>query len=271
MPGEDSGQHGRTSFRLGGAALGRITIDGEIREFPTRPDAEFLVVGGDGALWFSPEGLLGRMSLDGKDTYFPDQIHALASLTLGLDKNLWFADYGLGLIWRVTQEGASRAFMLPGGPDSDPTELVNCFGSSICFAGALGFGKIEADTVVMTCPRIRSAQGLVAGRDGTLWAGRPRRHQWNRCDPATGHVTSFAADAKVRSMAFGPDGNVWAATEGTFIDRFELDGTRTRFALPAGGDPVVVRAGPDGNVWVEQQSPGRIFRVSPSSGAVTGV
>jgi streptogramin lyase len=88
---------------IGGTnAIGRITPDGIITEFPLPVDSEpvGIVAGPDGNLWFTDLGTtraIGRISPAGAITEFSEGLNPGAgpsAITLGPDGDLWFADAG---------------------------------------------------------------------------------------------------------------------------------------------------------------------------------
>jgi streptogramin lyase len=87
------------------------------------------------------------------------------------------------------------------------------------------------------------------------------------------YSAGFTANRGPRSIAAGPDGNLWVAQSGGTggIARITTAGAVTEFTagLPPGMNPVGIAAGPDGNMWFTLQAdPGAIGRITPA-GAIT--
>jgi virginiamycin B lyase len=87
------------------AAIGRITTEGTIQQFPlTTPGAtpENITSGPDGTLWFTQQVTdanddstwsVGRITTDGAITVYPLSAEAsVAGITQSRDGNLWFAE-----------------------------------------------------------------------------------------------------------------------------------------------------------------------------------
>jgi streptogramin lyase len=96
------------------------------------------------------------------------------------------------------------------------------------------------------------------------------------CAAQVGEITEFSeglqgsppgAQSLPRSIAAGPDGNLWFTDEGTsggenMIGRVTPNGTITEWPLPSTSRPDSITAGPDGNVWFTDID-GAIGRIHP--------
>ena len=102
-------------------SIARMTIKGEITEFPLGSDANHqlqpynIVAGPDGNLWFTEIGHIGRITPAGAITQFPmgsghDNVFGLAG---GADGNVWFIDETANTVGRITPSGAIRHYPLP--------------------------------------------------------------------------------------------------------------------------------------------------------------
>jgi len=136
--------------------LGRITTNGVITEFPlpyTNSGPFGIITGPDGALWFSEffSNKLGRITTDatpGLTNFFrefqlPTNIDVVLvtnqpyGLTVGMDGNIWFADYGGSSIGRMTTNGAVTKFFTPT-TNSFPTFLTPTPDGAIWFGEYVG-------------------------------------------------------------------------------------------------------------------------------------
>jgi virginiamycin B lyase len=110
------------------AGIGRITVDGEITEFPAMPGSQplSLTAGPDGAIWFTEAAgnAITRLDLDGSMTRFPLP-HAGSfpwEITVGADGALWFTQLLGNRIGRMTTDGELTEFPLPT-PNARPNEI----------------------------------------------------------------------------------------------------------------------------------------------------
>ena len=259
-PGPD-GNVWFTCFRqrsvFGGQALiGRITPQGEVREFsagvPAGLGVDDIVAGPDGNLWFTLSAgvigpmrqghtsAIGRITPTGVVTVFRTGLRkrsAPGEIVAGPGGKLWFADVASPpQIGQITTQGTIAEF---------PTELKP----------PLGLG------------------GLAASPDGNLWFTQVFNLPHGDGEPGgligrvspSGAVGQFgAAPAAIGAPVAGADGNVWfAANNGhVAIDRVTPSGEIAEFGKGLVGVPSDLVAGPDGNVWFTAQQ--SIGRVSPS-------
>jgi len=215
-----------TEFR--GRRIGRITPRGRITEYALPPtpsgNANSITPGPDGKLWFTISGspAIGTITPAGRVSIFTLRgvTSAPEAITMGPDGALWFTDYFGDRIGRLTTRGDVREFALPRSLQRPPYV-------------------------------VGSPSPITAGADGALWftfafggaVGRITRD---------GQVKVFwSANANVRGEAItrGPDGNVWATSEGG-ISKVAPNGTITRYDLPGPYEgPTDITGGPDGNIW----------------------
>ena len=90
----------------------------------------------------------------------------------------------------------------------------------------------------------------------------------------TGVVSTYTEglSAEVpRSIAPGPDGNLWFTDADDAIGRITPAGVITVFqaGVSPNGMPDEITAGTDGQMWFTEREGGRIGRISPSTGAIT--
>jgi len=205
-----------------------------------------LITGPDGALWFTENGKIGRITTTGalREFALPTG-HNASSLTSGPDGALWFTEPTNQAVGRITTSGLISETKVPG-------------------ACATGY----------SCPTSPRPIGIVTGSDGALWIIEPIFSRvLNRTSAAKllrlttdGAFTEFAIPGGVSkvttpnpgSIARGSDGAVW------FTDSFErsiwratTSGALSSFPTNLGA-PVKITAGPDGAMWFTAAQLGRI-------------
>ena len=79
---------------------------------------------------------------------------------------------------------------------------------------------------------------------------------------ALGRVAYFAALDSVNDLAVGPDGNLWLAEEGPYLERLTTDGVFTRIPLPTSDVGRTIALGSDGSLWIPDKI-GFFYRLSP--------
>ena len=258
-----AGPDGNVWFsEIGGTtnAIGRITPNGTITEYPMQGSSDTIMVGPDKNIWFLDGGVekIGRVipstgQLDEFGTLnglMPGaHLNALAS---GPDGNLWFTDQG-------------------GAPPR--------------------IGKITPTGTITEFPdmTLKLPTDITAGADGNVWFTDNNAEVVGRIAPGTGTYTFYGLGNGLQmngipdGITVGPDGNIW------FTDAYstsrELGTVKpsnpsahqiAEFAFPSThtGNEDDITVGADGNLWVEQAnpgmppSPGSIARITPS-GTIT--
>jgi virginiamycin B lyase len=157
--------------------IGRVSLTGEIVEFPVSKTTTGITVGPDGNLWFCEGDSIGRMSPQGVLQEFPIPWSSPGArhIVSGPDGNLWFTDTS-GRIGRVTTSGAFTSFPVPGS-----------------------FGPF----------------GLVAGPDGKLWFTTGSGQQIGSIT-MRGDIAMYVASTQspVVEITAGPDGDLWFTETG---------------------------------------------------------
>ena len=195
-------------------------------------------------------------------------------ITAGPDGNLWFTEFGVGKIGRITTGGTVTEF--PAAAGGNPQFIV--VGSD----GNLWFTQTTVDRIGhMTTsgsfgdfPVLSSGASLVGiapGSDGNLWFVEGGTSKIGRIT-TSGTVTEFPTPTFCvpLQIAAGPDGNLWFTEfDAGKIGRITTGGDITEFpAGLAGSEPQGITAGPDGNVWFTDTGTNQIGRITPA-GAVT--
>jgi streptogramin lyase len=192
-------------------------------------------------------------------------------ITVGTDGNLWFTEFFVGKIGRITTAGVITEFAAAGNPQF----IVTGSDGNLWFAEQSIFkiGRMTTAGAFTDFPILTpgSLVGIAAGSDGNLWFVEPASAHIGRITTA-GVVTEFpvpSGGAPIQ-IASGPDGNLWFTNINTGqIGRVTTAGVITEFPTNvAGSSPQGIGAGPDGNVWFTDTGAVQIGRITPT-GVVT--
>jgi virginiamycin B lyase len=214
-------------------AIGRITSDGVIKEFPypnAMPNLEAITPGNDGNVWITDRGQTPAIvKVTRAGTITPFLIGAAPNtmpdkLTPGPDTKMWFTDEG---------SPAAIGSVPENGPAAEPTT--------------------EGNHGMQTGSRPDS---IIAGSDGRLWFADQysTSPKLGAVTPATAAVTEYPLGGVPQGIALGIDGNVWVTQrQPDAVVRVRPDGTSVPFTdgLPATADLTEqdILGGPDGNLW----------------------
>ena len=217
------------SLALLGACLAGAARAQTITEFPiptANTDPVGITAGPDGNLWFTEfsVGKIGRITTSGTVTEFPAAGNP-QFITVGSDGNLWFPEQTTFKIGRMTTAGGFTDF-----PIITPGGLV----------------------------------GIAAGSDGNLWfteaIGKIGRIT------TAGVVTEFPVPSGGTpiQIAAGPDGNLWFTNFTTGqVSRITTAGVITEFPTNVvDSSPQGITAGPDGNIWFTDTGAVQIGRIT---------
>lgn len=195
------------------------------------------------------------------------------AIVAGPDRALWFTQFGVGKIGRITTGGAASEFLVPSGdpdtalpvgiaPGPDGALWLTMPASSIgriTTRGAITEFRLPAGSF--------SPQGIAAGPDGALWFTELGARRIGRIT-TDGAITEFPVPGggSPGEIAAGPDRALWF-TEGfpvAKIGRITTSGAITQFLLPTPGSrPDGIAAGPDGALWFTETATGKIGRITP--------
>jgi Tol biopolymer transport system component len=113
------------------------------------------------------------------------------------------------------------------------------------------------------------AADVIVGPNGDIYATGYESGNVVRFDGTTGaFVEEFVTTTQPVSIAFGPDGNLYVASDLGHVKRF--DGTTGAYIddfLTLGFTPEEMTFGDDGNLYIGQYNPGRIYRFDGETGA----
>ncbi|MGC9952261.1 MAG: hypothetical protein ABSF64_38450 [Bryobacteraceae bacterium] len=254
-----------------GAKIGRITVAGQITEFPLPPSganpAGIAVL--HGLLWFA-EGTnqIGSITTAGVITEYPvptADSHP-TGIAAGPDGALWFTENYGNNIGRITKAGVVTEYPLPAA-DSFPNYITAGPDGALWFteSGFNNVGKIGRITTagVITeyaTPTTGSDPMEIAkGPDGALWFTEQSGNNIGRITTA-GVVTEYpvpTAMCQPFGISKGPDGALWFtefALNVYQIGRITTAGVVTEYPLPVAGRPSVIAEGPDTALWFAEGS-----------------
>jgi virginiamycin B lyase len=194
--------------------------------------ASFIARGADGNMWFTDTGTVavGRITPDGQITEFPlpnapgAVQPGIRGIALGPDEALWFVDALNRSIGRITTDGIVTEFPVPNlATAAGNASIVEGRDLALWFAdGNLSIGRITTNGTLTEYPVGVTAGGLAVGRDGNIWFTSQTSNQIGRITLA-GSVTLFDAPAMGSGITSGPDGAMWyAAPAANQIVRFEV-------------------------------------------------
>ena len=236
-----------------GAFAPRAGATGTVSSFTNLDGADlplWITTGPDGALWFSFDNAIGRITTAGTVTVYPVGPPLLTpwgsgQITTGPDGALWFtAEDAIG---RITTGGTVTTYstgglFAPGGIVPGPD-------GALWFTFENGIGRITTSGTITTYPvgvpmlGPFGSQGITSGSDGALWFAAAN---------AIGRITTSGivttiSDPSINSpngIATGPDGAVWFTNLfGNSIGRIAVAAAGavvvpTVASRVAGGDPI---------------------------------
>lgn len=272
-------------------ALGRISGDGTVKEFPITPplppgaDLHAIVPGANGVMWFDVDGMaqdIGKLAPDGTITLFAAGTNGLNvgaipnEMTTGPDGTVWFTDDGGGMapipaIGRITPAGVIKEFTYPNpmpqfesiSPGNDGNIWVTDRGQTPAVAKVTPDGTITPFTIGAAPNQM--PDGLTPGPDNKMWftdEGTPAAigtvpENGPAAEPTTENTnTGMQMGSRPDSIIAGSDGRLWFADQ--YSTKPQIGAVTPASAAvteyPLGGVPQGITLGIDGNVWVTQHS-----------------
>ena len=293
------GSDGALWFVEQGGEIGRLTVQGQLTEFPLPGRAPIpggIAAGQDQALWFTDanSGTIGRITVQGRITEFPlsDPMSGPGGITRGPDGALWFTEVTAGKIGRITVQGQITEFPLPT-PNTFPSSITRGPDDALWFieatTGKIGRITVQGQITEFPPPTGTSPQQIAPGPDRALWFTASSRGggEIGRIT-VQGQITLFPVpppDSAVLAITQGPDGALWFTEtvptavpvmagdtlagvhegKGSNIERITVQGQITAFALPdAASDPGGITVGPDGALWFTDAENSKVERFHPS-------
>jgi virginiamycin B lyase len=248
-------------------AIGRITSAGAISEFKTPPSVTSLnggiTEGSDGALWFTHDGNVGRLTTEGKfSDYVVSSSKRTEQITSGPDGSLWFTEIPYLVIGRLSTSGSLSEFSLldgsgqlngiTSGPDGALWFTVTDTDNSAEYIGRLSTSGSATFYRLDTTGSIDPLE-IVAGPNSALYFGQGAESQGIGKITTTGSFQEFPlSSASALDITLGPDGDLWF-TDGRFIGRISASGSSQEiFATPSNYGVAAIATGPDGAIYLTE-------------------
>jgi hypothetical protein len=102
-------------FTAAKGSIGRIALDGTVTTFDAGAASkpDDIALGADGALWFTRKKGIGRITTAGELTSYPTKGMQPGALTLGWDGAMWFTDTKKPLLGRISLSGSAAPVAPP--------------------------------------------------------------------------------------------------------------------------------------------------------------
>jgi virginiamycin B lyase len=215
-----------------------------------------VATGADGNIWFVQDApYVGRMTPDGSITEFaiPSGNHA-TRITAGRHGTLWFAEFRVSKIGRISTDGTIREF---GGPQKFdfPSDLtlgsdgnIWFIDSRLCIGRLTPSGAVTLFNVCRTTPN-----DITGGPGGDVWYTEgPNVGVVTMTGVGTTLFNPKGVGPELTGIAAGPDGNVYVgerstSPRGLFITQVTPSGVFTRYPSPLRIYELAI--GPDNNIW----------------------
>lgn len=260
-----------------------VTLD-PLTSFGSVSFAEYIARGPDGNMWFTTapfaNAVLGKIAPDGTITTYTNGggLSALEGVVAGPDGNLWFTEGGLGNAGKVVKSDTSGNMTAYGGALKYPSGIAvgsdgNLWVAENGYASSGVNGALAKVTTSGGITQYTAANvypfAITSGQDGNLWYTDLNTAAIGKVTTA-GAITVYGAGTvnNARSIAAGPDGNVWF-TESGAIGRITPSGTITTYGAGTVSNPSAIALGPDGNLWFTDEGNGDVGTVAPATGVVT--
>lgn len=185
-----------------------------------------IVSGPDGALWFTNDYEIDRISTTGLITHHASGLSLMGGITVGSDGALWYIDLYGNNIGRRTMSGTVTVYPIPAAANNG---CGYCSSISAGPDGALWFtrseriptiGRIDTSGHITLYPiPVAGAYSITWGHDGAMWFADPIGKALGRID-MSGHTTYYIPSTTSGSVTIGVvsgvDGNpIFTASDGT--------------------------------------------------------
>ncbi len=194
----------------------------------------------------------------------------------GTDGNLWFTEFDLNKIGRITPHGKITEFTIPT-EFGLPVDITSGADGNMWFTETVGnkIGRITPNgeiTEFVVPTHDSRPYGITRGQDGNIWFTEFQANKIGRITPS-GSITEFVIPTEFSQpydITAGPDGNLWFTENNVNkIGKITSTGEITEFVIPtSGSDPFGITSGPDGNLWFTSCEANHIGRITPS-GTIT--
>ncbi len=198
----------------------------------------------------------------------PSGLSGPRSITAGSDGALWFAQFGVSGIARITVDGR---ITLQAPAYGFPYAIAAGSDGAIWFAdqSPSSVGRVDAAGDVQTKNLSSGANpyGITSGPEGALWLAEASAKVIGRI-PATTPLAvpdeSRTTEEGATAIAAGSDGKLWFTQySSSKIGRMTPAGGTTYFPLPTGFEnPEAITAGPDGALWYTTLNPPGVVRIA---------
>jgi len=275
--------------------IGRITPAGTVTEFilPAGSGPLDIVSGPDGKLYFTERftNRIGRINPQAgsnvaiqssfSDT-FATGITAGSgptSITIGPDSNLWFTEFNIDKVARltlassvVTEFGGLSAGSGPAGITSGPDGAV-----WFTEAGAGAIGRVTTSGIVTNeflLPVATSdPENIVTAPNGVLYFTETGQDKIGRITTA-GTITDkkLSTGAIPNDITVGTDNALYFTESGlNRIGRLTLGGSLAEFGsgITPGSQPAGITASPNGDIWFTENAGNAIGRLTPPPAQIT--
>ncbi len=259
-----------------GNKVGKVTTSGSFTEYPLPGNAVPLDIvkgpAGNQAVWFVENGTsqIGTINT-GTGTLTQFALPSSSSPSgLAVDQSgvLWFAEFNLNTIAKITTSGSVTPYANSGFPGGQPDAVAIAPDNTVWFldffnnaVGHLTFPGGSPTFAEFSLSAGAAPEFITVGADGNLWVTEGAGGI-ARVVPSSGAVTEYALPTQANfclpdgALPFGitsspADGDVWfGEADAGQVGRITPGGVITEYGIPGSGTTAVdVTWGPDSNLW----------------------
>lgn len=237
--------------------VGKVTLAGEVTEYPVPEGTDSITTGADGNVWFAEADGIGRITPGGDVISFKleEGTGAPQALAAGQDGNVWFVTANPAAVGRILPSGSVTMFPLAG--ESHPSAITPGPTGDLWFTeprvGRVGRITVAGEVSGFTLPDSAKPNSIVLASDGNLWFSDGSQPRVGRITPA-GEVTFFPVPTldNTDEVSVGPGGLIWFTADDE-IGSISPAGNVSWPACFSGScvyPPAAMTMGPDGRLWV---------------------
>ncbi len=194
----------------------------------------------------------------------PADSRGVGALARGPDGAVWYLKWQGGRVGRLTADGATSEYILPGA-DTYPNSLVVGPDRALWLAHTRGIGRLTLDGAYNEYAVTGGAFGIRSGPDGALWFYQPSRLGRITVE---GEVTLFPPlplPMLINGLTSGPGGAIWFTSGMTNqIGRFTPPDALNLYHTPTERTfPEDITWGADGALWFTEDYSGGVGRLMP--------